>query len=345
MYSRSVFQHVAKMFRLKKIFTYNEAIWNVDSPKRALWEWLYIVFQFLFQWRCPQSAFILYRILSAGFALAILLWTSITVSANVSTPYKWYWYLTFWSYIALTVYFVLSSIVTAFCSAASPDSCYKSPVSWAKTDAPPSPPRSQDRSYISGNEYSGSSHEGEDATVVMEMPSNPTAWYLKMTWMLFAVCSTLALFVTLMYFSALYPMLPHGDSIQAPDLFLHGLNSVLIVLDICISAMPFRLFHMIYPALFGLVYVIFSIVLWTTDRSIVLYGRLLDWNYPGTTIAVITGCLFIVLPILQFLLFTLYKIRSVIYSKIYAWNVNSCVYKKCENLDLYLHWYFLCSCF
>ena len=295
-----------------------------------------------FQWRWAPFVFILYRVLSAGFALSTLLWTSITLSEFYICDR--FCFMTTWAYLLLTIYLVFSAGVTLVCTSANRHGCFKYPRNAEERQTEFSPRELREVSVPKGTQSSSLEQEQEDVTArqtqrnatpsdiqtsvgsnqeqsttverITTVP-NQTAWYLKVMWMLFTTCFNVALFVTIMHFAAFYPVLSSGN-ISAANLFLRGLNSVLIFLDICLCAIPVRLLHVIYPFLFSLAYVVFTVILWATDHSIVLYGRLLDWNYPGTTIGVVAGCLFVIIPIVHLLVFAIYKIRSVIYWKLYA---------------------------
>merc|ERR1712038_1106742 len=96
-------------------------------------------------------------------------------------------------------------------------------------------------------------------------------------------------------------------SAGALDINLHGISSVIMVIDFCLSAIPVQLFHVVYPASFGSIYVLFSIVYWALDKEKnSLYPKILDWNHPGITVGVICGLLFVLLPLIQLFWFGFY---------------------------------------
>jgi hypothetical protein len=100
----------------------------------------------------------------------------------------------------------------------------------------------------------------------------------------------------------------------------HSLNSVYVILDMMISATPFRLLHMLYTVVLGSAYALFNAVYFMNDGTI-LEGRhyaynVLNWVKP--TEAIVTCTLCIVLSILsQTVLFLLYRLRLWIHSKLY----------------------------
>lgn len=99
---------------------------------------------------------------------------------------------------------------------------------------------------------------------------------------------------------------------------LHLLNSIVILLEMALSAIPVRLLHGLYPLIFGLIYVIFSAIYWAMDHENVLYPNVLDWNQPGMTVIVTLGLAIVIVPLLQLFLFGLYNLRLKIYKRIYA---------------------------
>ena len=48
--------------------------------------------------------------------------------------------------------------------------------------------------------------------------------------------------------------------LETDTVISHGLNAIFVMLDIWITAMPIRVLHFYAPMLFGVVYVIFSVI-------------------------------------------------------------------------------------
>ncbi len=73
-----------------------------------------------------------------------------------------------------------------------------------------------------------------------------------MFWAFNTVASCLALLITIIYWGALY-----GEGKPAYfDAFVHALNSVIVVVDLLVSARPWRLHHFYLPLSYGIWYVI-----------------------------------------------------------------------------------------
>lgn len=145
-------------------------------------------------------------------------------------------------------------------------------------------------------------------------------FYIKLNWFLFVVASSAAILVSIVYFSAIFPR-RKLTYLSEEDVHLHLMNSVLVILELAVSAIPVRILHFVYVMAYGAIYVAFSIIYWTFDHSRVLYPGILDWNRPLTSVAVILALSVVGFPILQCLLFAAYRLRLYVYNRIYHSNV------------------------
>ena len=108
-------------------------------------------------------------------------------------------------------------------------------------------------------------------------------WYMKIQWLLFNAALPNTILVTMIYWSVLLPTSDTSSVVQrgATDWFLdiavHGLNSVLMIVEHHLSDIPTRLLHVYQPVIYAVVYAIFSVVLWS-QTGIVLYQFVLDWD-------------------------------------------------------------------
>ncbi|XP_061390127.1 protein rolling stone-like [Musca vetustissima] len=140
---------------------------------------------------------------------------------------------------------------------------------------------------------------------------------LKFYWCSHWCVLVVATVITFMYWLFIYPT----DNANASDLYnlwAHGFNSILMVLDHMLVAFPTRLMHFVYPLILGLIYAIFSLIYYFAggvDPSGNPYiYEILDWSSPGWATAITFGCILLVI-IFSFLLFCLYKLRRWIYNK------------------------------
>ena len=118
-----------------------------------------------------------------------------------------------------------------------------------------------------------------------------------------------AILVTIIYWSVLYPMLK-SDNFKTNffDVCIHGLNSVSMITEQYLSAIPTRLLHVIHPMIYAIIYGIFSGILYG-ETKIVLYPYVLDWSMPGVTVGSLCGILVFFL-VAQFALFVIYRAQE-----------------------------------
>ncbi|XP_068626848.1 protein rolling stone-like isoform X2 [Battus philenor] len=124
-------------------------------------------------------------------------------------------------------------------------------------------------------------------------------WYLKVFWLLYNITIPVAFLVTIFYWSILNA---HGKKINyAPnpvlDVMLHGVNSVVMLVELILSAHPSRLLHIMQPLYFALVYLIFTAIYYGAGGldpwGHVFIYPVIDWSKPEQTlvVAVLTGLL------------------------------------------------------
>nr|KAG5708440.1 hypothetical protein BaRGS_026167 [Batillaria attramentaria] len=172
----------------------------------------------------------------------------------------------------------------------------------------------------------GSVNDSESSSVVgggggagrgtrdVEPSAKCTPWYVKMYWVVSNMIQAFAIVVTVIYFTAVF----EPKRIPLHDINVHGINSVILFIDVAVCARPVRLLHAIYPVVYGLTYVVWSAIYWSLDNeNNVLYKNVLDWNVPGLTVGVILLLGFIGIPLLQLLHFGIFRLRLIIYKQIY----------------------------
>ena len=100
--------------------------------------------------------------------------------------------------------------------------------------------------------------------------------------------------------------------------FKHSLNSAYIVLDLLISATPIRIFHLIYPMLFGSVYTLFN-ALYFLNNGVGPDGKpyayyVMDWRNPIES-SVTCSLGFIMTTVVQVFLYGIYRARLSLYAR------------------------------
>ena len=152
-------------------------------------------------------------------------------------------------------------------------------------------------------------------------PTYKMTWYHGILWVVHDMISGAAPVVTLIYFGALYPLAVSEDpefAASALDINIHGINTVIMIMDNFIGAVPVRLMHIVYPMIYGIVYVAWSLIYFYMDPdNHVLYPKILDWNYPEITIPVLIAVLFFLMPLIQLTWYGWYRLRLWVFQKYY----------------------------
>ena len=150
-----------------------------------------------------------------------------------------------------------------------------------------------------------------DLESVQEVKSLPVI--SKVSWILSDIVSVFAIIVTTIYWFAIYPSV-QTDMDQTPlsiymDLNVHALNSLFLFVEIVLSARPVRILHIIYPMIYGLIYVMFALIYWLQDKQNHVIYNVLDFNHPGVVLLTVLGLALIVIPLLQLLHFGIYRLK------------------------------------
>jgi hypothetical protein len=243
-------------------------------------------------------------------------------------------YLTTWTYLVLSLHFLVAAIVAWYCylrsrgrTGSGSEAATRVRVTTLGTGfgnpiytLEPNSSTNTDLKVLQSNDIiqnGGLSSQDDITSSTGQADTNvPLTWYMKLSWLLSDIVSVFALVVSILYFGTIFPFTGYNEA-PVSDLNRHAVNSVLICLDVAVSARPVRLLHFIYPTIYGGLYITFSAIYWASDHTNVLYGALLDWNAPGIPIAMVFGLALVVVPLLQLLLFGLFRLRLLIYSHIY----------------------------
>eukprot|EP00106_Octopus_bimaculoides_P017257 XP_014784699.1 PREDICTED: uncharacterized protein LOC106879579 [Octopus bimaculoides] len=148
-----------------------------------------------------------------------------------------------------------------------------------------------------------------------------TRCYFQLCWLLYETLFVSAISVGSIYLIELLPQLrqqPERRTVSFADIGVNCINSLLIFSEVFICAYPVRLLHVIYPIIYAISYIVFSLAYWSYDTEAnVIYPSILNWNNPGLTAAQIVLLVFVVIPLLNAVHFGLYHLRLFIYRQIY----------------------------
>ncbi|XP_058059006.1 protein rolling stone-like [Anopheles bellator] len=146
-----------------------------------------------------------------------------------------------------------------------------------------------------------------------EMPT-----VFKFYWMLHNITLVLSICITIIYWAIL-----HNDTmtVDANNILIHACNCVFMFLDLIIVAYPVRLWHVVQPIAFGLIYCTFSVIYHAAGGTD-LFGRpyiynVLDWSEPGKAMVTVVGTILLAM-LVHILMFAIYKLRVKIYSRYFG---------------------------
>ena len=91
----------------------------------------------------------------------------------------------------------------------------------------------------------------------------------------------------------------------------HFITAVYMLLQLCVTRMPFRILHFWHTEAFGLVYMLFTVVHWLCDGD-PLYDVLDYSDGPYIASTMVVGLLTMGIPFMQLLLFLVYWLRLAI---------------------------------
>ncbi|ESP04551.1 hypothetical protein LOTGIDRAFT_237304 [Lottia gigantea] len=255
---------------------------------------------YTFVFRTPPILFLAYRLLMMCYTLSMLIITAAR-SSGITAGVPWSAFLTNWTYVALTIHMLLHFIValTTFIYRAIKGTSFISP-----TDKEVHEQCFQGKSRQSNYENTEESARSGDDSMV------PPKFYIlhAIVWLSYNYVSSNALMVTIIFWSVLAPGM-EAEASSMENVQLHIINTVIVFLEQCLSPIPIRLLHIIYPILYGLIYVIFSAAYDKTIYSI------LDWSKPGTAMMYVSIIAFVAYPLIQFLFFGIYHLKVFIYKR------------------------------
>ncbi|XP_005096245.1 uncharacterized protein LOC101853781 [Aplysia californica] len=266
----------------------------------------------VFQWRSPGIFFLVYRIAVAAYTLTWLIKTAIESKLPDDVSVTWGSFLTNWTYTLLTIYFLLHALIALVVYLL----CRGSGLQLMRRLAP------EQHRYLFhelGNAYEGFPQDPEERTPLTSSDDvhfelgNRVPWYFALLWVIFNAVSVSAIMVTIVFWCILFP--GSGLHFDMENVQLHLVNSVLVLLEHAVTALPVRILHVIYPIIYGLIYMAFSLFYWVDDHSHVMYP-ILDWGKPGPTVGYVLLVGFVIMPIIQLLIYGFYRLRLAIYRRV-----------------------------
>ncbi|KAH9508152.1 hypothetical protein Btru_054868 [Bulinus truncatus] len=258
------------------------------------------------QWRCSRCMYVLWRIFwflwNLGWNIASPVVMSIYDVRTAAEGAKWFIYLTNTTLLLTTLTCALDAVVV----------CYLTFTrrgreiidSWTQDGhVASSPPLKEDILF-----------QGQ-FILISGFQQCTTPWYMKLTWLLYNIIGSSNILVTIMYWAVVY-----DGSTDVIQVVINTINTVFVISNICVTAMPCQLFHFIYPVVYGALYFIFTYIYFvaggTNIQSLDVIYNALDWHKAHPTVVGVVIGVVVCVPIAHLLLFALYTFRLFVYSKL-----------------------------
>ncbi|XP_075975305.1 protein rolling stone-like [Anticarsia gemmatalis] len=118
-------------------------------------------------------------------------------------------------------------------------------------------------------------------------------WYVKAYWVMFNMAIPVAFFITLFYWAMLTELSVDYAMDPVLDVFIHGINSVVMFVLAVTARHPTRFLHFYFSIGIGLVYLVFTLIFHFAG-GLSPFGTswiypMLDWDKPGPTMLVVVG--------------------------------------------------------
>ena len=216
---------------------------------------------------------------------------------------KMFIYVTNWTYTILNIYFVFATTLSSI-------ALYKDLKRQTETIPLATDEQTVEIEMEPGN-YGAADQDREEAS-----EKDTLQCHHKFFWFIHVIAATAGLLVTVTFWSVLA-----GDNpIDANSITKHALNSVFMVIDTSLSAIPVRLLHYMYAFLYILIYFVFTVIYWLlggTDNqgNTYIYEGLDYDNFDPIIVGLMAVSLLVVLPVLHLILFGITKLRDHLYRK------------------------------
>lgn len=235
-------------------------------------------------------------------------------SCGTFVVYSFPVYLTNWTYFMLCVYLNLHAVFALL------HYCFKFRMSQCLSRPHAEGHRTLFNELSTTPSFWDEDRTSDDGDPIIALYTLP--WYFKLTYLTYSIASAASILVTFMFFTFLWPLkcmhTPHG--IEMVNLQLHGINSVIVCMDLLIHSIPIRLLHAVYLIIYGIVYLIFTAVFYGAGNKSPIYPNLLDWADPGKTIGMGLAVAFVGAPAIYLFMYFVHFIKLKIYHNVTPWS-------------------------
>ena len=148
-------------------------------------------------------------------------------------------------------------------------------------------------------------------------------WYHVITLVLFIIYVTSAGIITTSYWVGVtFDRISPDKSNGILNIHVHVINSTLALIELLLGNLRIRMLHFFFSMAFGMVYLVFTVVLYWTEDIAAVYD-VLDWkNKPWLASWYAMGILLIAVPVFHFVAWGIMEMRHLLYK-------NCAKFKKC----------------
>ena len=242
-----------------------------------------------------------YRLIVTAYNLAWLFYNIHLFGA------KLFIYLTNWTYTILNIYFVFAT--TLSCIALYKDLKKQTESTTLATDEQMVEIETEPGNYGAVDRAVDKEHDDVSDKDALQC-------YHKFLWFIHVIAATTGLLETAAYWSGM----EGNDPVDANNITKHALNSVFMMIDTSLSAIPVRLLYCLYALLYILIYIAFTVIYWllggTDIQGNSYIYEVLDYdNFKPIVGGLIVVFLLVGLPVFHLILFGITKLQDQLHRK------------------------------
>jgi hypothetical protein len=146
-------------------------------------------------------------------------------------------------------------------------------------------------------------------------PQNSLQWYEFIHWLLFVLGIEPAVTITMLYWPSFLVYDAATSSPSYYSLMYHLINGLVALMDMWITRIPIRLYHVIYPVIFVSAYSLFTGLYYVGGgldplNNTYIYSVLDYENDPGVAAGITVGASLVIVPLFHLFLYCNYILRE-----------------------------------
>ncbi|CAH1244010.1 Hypp7197 [Branchiostoma lanceolatum] len=261
-------------------------------------------------WMSNQLPFVIYRAVLCLFQMVVYIYCLLSF---YTTGPKYLLYLTNLAYVLLTAHTTLSAVLCFL-------DFFKSrrrPEGGPET-AEAQPTVAEITPMMDDDVPNTTDNRSSQMNTQEPTPSHDRLpWYYKCYWILYNTTFAVGFYVTVAFWTLLRGV---NDTYSAYSILTHGVNCVVILIDILVSDLPCRLLHFIYPSSFALGYILFTVIYWAAGGTDLInrpwiYPVLDYGENPGLAVGIGVGSTLLAAPLCHGIVFGLALARDTMLMK------------------------------